>query len=109
MALPIRQVVEELMDLLGLKTVAMIGGVGETRAVVQWTRGRLPQRPHVLRFALQVASMIIDAKDADVARAWFHGSNPYLGDRVPATVLRDESLGEVQAEIMAAARAFAGR
>ncbi|HTZ55349.1 MAG TPA: hypothetical protein VMB20_09845 [Candidatus Acidoferrum sp.] len=109
MSLPIEQVVKELVTLLGLSTVAMIGGVGETRAVSQWGNGRNPQRPNVLRFTLQIASMILDDSDPDIARAWFHGSNPHLRDRAPAVVLRDEPLAEVQGEIMAAARAFAGR
>ena len=109
MSLPIEDVVAELVALLGLTTVAMIGGVRETRAVTQWTQGRSPQRPNVLRFTLQIASMILNERDPDIARAWFHGSNPYLGDRAPAVALRDEPLAEIQGEIMAAARAFANR
>ena len=109
MSMPIEEVVKELVDLLGLTTVAMIGGVGETRAVSQWMNGRSPQRPNVLRFSLQVASMILNHSDKDVARAWFHGSNPHLQDRIPAVMLRDETLSEVQVEIMAAARSFAAR
>jgi hypothetical protein len=109
MSLPIEDVVKELVELLGLTTVAMIGGVGETRAVTQWTTGREPQRPNVLRFSLQIASMILNSKDQDVARAWFHGSNPHLQDRVPAVMLRDEPLAEIQGELMAAARDFAAR
>jgi hypothetical protein len=109
MSLPIEEVVKRLVDLLGPTTVAVIGGVSETRAVTQWTTGRAPQRPNVLRFTLQVASMIFDARDPEIARAWFHGSNPHLGDRTPAFVLRDEPLHEIQGEIMAAARSFAAR
>ena len=109
MSLPIEEGVKELVDLLGSKTVAMIGGVGETRAVAQWTQGRTPQRPNVLRFTLQVASMILSTRDPDIVRAWFHGTNPHLQDRVPAVLLRDESLVEIQGEIMAAARTFAAR
>jgi len=109
MGLPIEDVVRELVSLLGATTVAAIGGVGETRAVAQWTNGRLPQRPNALRFALQLASMIMSAKDPDVVRAWFHGSNPHLNDRVPVVMLRDEPLPEIQVEMMAAARAFASR
>ncbi len=109
MALPIEEVVHELVSLLGATTVAIIGGVAETRAVSQWTTGRAPQRPNVLRFALQLAGMIAVTKDPDVVRAWFHGSNPHLGDRVPVTMLRDESLAEIQGEMMAAARKFASR
>jgi hypothetical protein len=109
MSLPIEEVVKELVSLLGPKTVALIGGVGETRAVAQWTDGRAPQRPNVLRFTLQVASMILNSRDPDIVRSWFHGSNPHLGDRVPAVLLRDEPLVEIQGEIMTAARMFAAR
>lgn len=109
MSAPTHEVIHALVDLLGLTTVAMIGGVGETRAVTQWMNGRTPQRPNVLRFTLQVASMVLSAGDPDVVRAWFQGSNPYLGDRSPASLLRDEPLAEIQGKIMAAARAFAAR
>jgi len=109
MSLPIEDVVRELVEVLGATTVAVIGGVGETRAVTQWTVGRMPQRPNVLRFTLQIASMILNVHDEQIARAWFHGSNPQLGDRSPAFLLRDEPLHEVQGEIMAAARSFAAR
>lgn len=109
MSLPVEQVVHELVDLLGASTVAVIGGVSETRAVAQWMSGRTPQRPNVLRFTLQIASMVFNSHDPEVARAWFHGSNPHLNDRTPAFMLRDESLEQIQAEIMAAARSFASR
>lgn len=109
MSLPIEAVVRQLVELLGATTVAVIGGVSETRAVTQWTMGRAPQRPDVLRFTLQVATMILSAHDPAISRAWFHGSNPHLQDRSPAFMLRDEPLHEVQGEIMAAARTFASR
>jgi len=109
MSLPLEDVVQELVALLGASTVATIGGVGETRAVAQWTTGRAPQRPNVLRFALQIAFMIRSTQHPEIVRAWFHGSNPHLGDRVPMLMLRDESLPEIQGELMAAARAFAAR
>ena len=105
----IADVVEQLADILGLTTVAAIGGVGETRAVQQWMGGREPQRPNVLRFALQLALMIATAEDRGVARAWFQGSNPQLGDRSPVMLLRNEPLEDVQGQLMAAARSFAAR
>jgi hypothetical protein len=109
MSIPIRQVVRELTDLLGTPTVAVIGGVGETRAVYQWMHDREPQRPHVLRFALQVATMIASTSDRHIARAWFHGSNPRLGDEIPMFQLRDRALADVQGPILGAARAFTQR
>jgi hypothetical protein len=109
MSIDIGSVVDELVDLLGLTMVAAIGGVGETRAVQQWIAGREPQRPNVLRFALQVAMMIATPEDRSIARAWFQGSNPQLGDRIPLMMLRNDPLEEIQAPLMAAARSFAAR
>ncbi|MBV8245651.1 MAG: DUF2384 domain-containing protein [Candidatus Eremiobacteraeota bacterium] len=107
MRLPIGRVVAELIEILGATTVAALGNVQETRAVQQWTNGRLPQRPHVLRFALQLAMMISSTHDREVARAWFQGSNPDLGDRVPVSMLQNEDLADVQRALIAGARAFA--
>jgi hypothetical protein len=107
--LPISEVVKELAEILGATTVAAIAGVTETRAVQQWMGDRQPQRPHVLRFALQLASMIGSVKNPEYARAWFQASNPHLGDAVPTLLLRNKPLEEVQGQLMAAARAFAAR
>ena len=109
MSLGIHQIVANLVATLGLSLVATISGVKETRAVQQWTDAREPQRPQVLRFALQLTLMIVDIADASTARAWFQGSNPYLDDRSPAIMLRTLALEDVQAPLMAAARAFASR
>jgi hypothetical protein len=109
MSRPIGEVVRLLVDMLGLSLVAVIGGVSETRAVQQWMTGREPQRPHVLRFALQLALMITEAGDGSVARAWFQGSNPRLDDRSPGVMLHTLPLEQIQAPLMAAARAFAAR
>ncbi len=110
MTLPMPSVVERLTELLGATTVAAIAGVKETRAVQQWMLGeREPQRPNVLRFALQLAMMIATVASRDVARAWFYGANPYLDDRTPLVLLRDDGLESVQGPLMQAARAFAAR
>lgn len=106
MSIPIQDAVRELVDLLGLTLVATIGGVQETRAVTQWMGEREPQRPHVLRFALQLAQLIADARGSNSAKAWFMGSNPHLGDRAPVMVLRVESLEDAQSLLMYAAREF---
>jgi hypothetical protein len=109
MGLPIRTVVAELIDLLGATSVAVIGGVKETRAVQQWLVDREPQRQHVLRFALQIALMLSSSADREYARAWFHGANPRLDDRIPMILLRDLPLEDVQRPLLNAARAFATR
>jgi hypothetical protein len=110
MALPLATAVARLVDLLGATSVASIAGVRETRAVQQWMAGeREPQRPHVLRFALQLALMISSLASRDMARAWFHGSNPHLDDEVPIVLLRDRALESIQVPLMAAVRSFAAR
>jgi hypothetical protein len=109
MSLPIREIVSLLLELLDATTIAVIAGVHETRAVNSWLGAREPQRPQVLRFALQLASMIADATDAEVCKAWFHGSNPHLNDRVPMLMLRDLQLQDIQPELLGAARLFATR
>ncbi len=109
MSLPISDVIRHLLELLDATTVAVIGGVQETRAVHSWLSGREPQRPQVLRFALQLAAMIANARDREFCKAWFHGSNPHLDDRVPMIMLRDQPLAEVQRDLLAAARVFAAR
>ena len=109
MEIPIEEVVKELVALLGATTVAVIGGVKETRAVTQWLSGRAPQRTHVLRFALQLATMLSSQADREIARAWFHGSNPHLNDQIPMLLLRDGQLSEIQGSLLAAARSFAAR
>lgn len=109
MSMPIQSIVRGLIDVLGATTVSMIGGVSETRAVTQWTDGRAPQRPHVLRFAYQVLMTISAGGNDEIVRAWFSGSNPHLNDRVPVLLLRDGPLADIAAPMMAAARAFAAR
>jgi hypothetical protein len=109
MSLPISDVVRRLLLVLDATTVAVIAGVQETRAVHSWLNGREPQRPQTLRFALQLAAMSANASDAEVCKAWFHGSNPHLDDRVPMIMLRDLSLAETQRDLLAAARLFAAR
>lgn len=109
MSLGIQEVVARLAEMLGLSLVSVVGGVSETRAVQQWITGREPQRPHVLRFALQLALMITETGDGAVARAWFQGSNPRLDDRSPAMMLHTMPLEAIQVPLMLAARAFAAR
>jgi hypothetical protein len=109
MSMSMQGVVRDLVEILGATTVAVIGGVTETRAVAQWMQNREPQRPHVLRFAYQLALMLASSLQRETARAWFHGSNPRLGDRSPMMLLRDKPLEELRGPMLDAARAFARR
>jgi hypothetical protein len=107
--LPIREVVRELVQILGATTVAALGGVKETRAVQQWMANRDPQRPHALRFALQIGLMLSSQADRELTQAWFHAANPRLDDRIPMLLIRDLPLDRIQQPLLHAARAFIAR
>ena len=106
---PFPTVAGDLRELLGARLVAYIGGVQNTRAVREWAEGgRAPSQEEQqrLRVALQVALLIAEADDKDIAQAWFQGMNPQLEDRSPARMLRDGELDEAGPAVVAAARAF---
>jgi hypothetical protein len=105
----IDEVVQALVELLGASLVAHIGGVKETRAVAQWTRGRTPQRESELRCALQIAAMIATLREGHLAKAWFEASNPHLDDKTPIAIFRDGEMAQYQRRMMHAARTFAAR
>jgi hypothetical protein len=109
MEIPIAEVVKELVAFLGLTTVAALAAVKETRIVQRWIDGTQPQSEHVLRFALQLVSMVAPAGGPGLARAWFHGSNPALGDQTPIALFRSRPFDEVRPLLLNAARVFAGR
>lgn len=109
MQIPIAEAVRELVDFLGATAVAALADVREARAVNQWMNGREPQNPHVLRFALQLASMLAAKGDKTIAKAWFFGSNPALGGQSPLTLFRTKPLPDIQVQLLAAAQRFAVR
>lgn len=103
--------VKELRGLVGVRLVAVIAGVRETRAVHEWADGsRAVRNPTVLprlRVAYQVARLIADVEDAAVAQAWLQGLNPSLDDQSPARMLREGDIDVVGPRVLAAARSFA--
>jgi hypothetical protein len=107
---PFNFVAKELIDILGAKLVAYIGGVREARAVQQYAEDiRSPRHPAIeprLRLALRVAMLISKHDSKEIAQAWFMGLNPQLNDRSPARLLREGHVDDVGPEIISAARAF---
>jgi hypothetical protein len=105
------ELVTGLRELLGVRLVAYLGGVRETRAVRQWAEGERRIGDHDdeqrLRVAYQAALLIISRDSREVAQSWFQGLNPQLDDRSPARVLREEKPGTGGPQVLAAARAFA--
>lgn len=102
-----QEVVKKLVDLLGARLVAYIGGVGETRAVREWMADREPRGDTAarLREALTIALMLESREKPATIQAWFMGLNPQLDDRAPARLLRDGDT-DAQSAVLGAARAF---
>lgn len=101
--------VQALCDLLGLRLVAQIGAVKETRAVRQWiAHERSPSAPTVkrLRDTYQIARLLAESCTPEVILAWFDAMNPLLGDSSPARLLRDGEGDENALRVLAAARNF---
>lgn len=103
--------VKELLEVLGAKLVAYLGGVRETRAVRQWAQGERTianaQDLARLRLVYQLALLLTERDSPAVVQAWFVGLNPSLADRSPARVLREQSLDDAGPQVLAAARQFA--
>lgn len=106
--LPIPEIVAKLIEVIGRKLTAYVGGVKDVRAVDRWMNGgelynHSEQR---LRFAYQLVRMLAEREDPRIIQAWLIGLNPELGDRVPLKLMREGDLEAVGPEIMGAARAF---
>jgi hypothetical protein len=104
-----RDVVRELIDVLGTRLVAYIGGVSHTKFVRSWTNGTaIPRdrRETALRGALQAVRILLTDESAAVAQAWFIGANRHLGLEAPASVLRDAASPEDVSRVVRAASAF---
>ena len=107
--LPFPALVAELRDILGVRLVAYLGTVKETRAVHEWSDGK--RAPSVLirrrlRESYVIAGMLAQADPPEVVRAWFQGLNPLLDDRSPARLLREAEIDDVAPQVLAAARSF---
>jgi hypothetical protein len=80
-----------LQGQLGQKITAYLSGLDNAKTVGLWISGNVEPRdlPKTrLRYAYQAARLLIEAYDAETAKAWFFGSNTLLDDEAPAYVLR---------------------
>ena len=108
--LPASKVVEKLVEIVGPKLTAYIGGVKDARAVDRWITGGeiYGGAESRLRFAFQVARALSEHESPAVVQAWLTGVNPELGDRVPLRLMRENEIDEVAPAILIAVRAFLG-
>jgi hypothetical protein len=106
--LPASKVVEKLVEIVGRKLTAYIGGVKDARAVDRWIAGGeiYGDAEPRLRFAFQLVRTLAEHDSPGVVQAWLTGVNPELGDRVPLRLLRESDIDVVAPAILSAARAF---
>ena len=106
--LPASKVVEKLVEIVGRKLTAYIGGVKDVRAVDRWIGGGeiYGDAESHLRFAFQVVRTLSKHEPPAVVQAWLTGVNPELGDRVPLRIMRENEIDAVAPAILSAARAF---
>ena len=107
--LPLAELVERLRDLLGVRLVAYVGNVKNTRPVGEWAAGqRSPgtEDEARLRLAFQAARLMRERYDTATVQSWFMGSNPALDHESPARFIRETRAVDAAREVMAAASSF---
>lgn len=98
------EIVRQLNDALGATLVAALAGAKSRQQPNEWAKRSMP-RPEAwnrLQFAHQVWTALRDEEGRDVARRWFIGGNPLLGERTPIMAIREDH----HAEVRRAAQAF---
>lgn len=109
----IRETARQLNVALGPTLVAALSGNRSRTISLQWEAGEGPEpdasSSERLRCAWAQWQIVEAAEGPDVARMWFLGSNPWLGDDSPINAVREGWFGEVAAAAQALAQdAFSG-
>ena len=101
----IHEMVRRLLNHLGPTSVSLLAGAKDRKIAHGWARADGPTPRDDAQQRLQMATriwiLISAAENEHVARAWFIGSNPRLGERSPLIALREGSLVEARDAAMA--------
>jgi hypothetical protein len=98
------QIVERLVELVGIVVTGIIGGVTSEREVSRWVQdGPPPALDARMRFAYRLALLVAEGYGPGLVQAWFKGANTMLGDRAPALFLRDDFSEKAQQRLLRAA------
>jgi hypothetical protein len=104
--LDIHEVARRLNSHLGPTLVAVLANVKDPKLPHKWAKadGSVPRAESYRRLlaAHRVWSDISNAESDSVARSWFIGANPRLGEASPVMALREG----MEKEVLAAAKAF---
>lgn len=96
--LDLDQVVQHLITHLGPTLVALLAGVKDRKLPGRWASKDVQPRPEPekrLRAAHRAWTAVSLAETDHVARAWFIGANPRLGEQSPIEALREGRVAEV--------------
>ena len=104
----LRDIVAELVQLIGKKLTAYVGGAKDVRAVERWIDGGEAYRDAEprLRATYHVVKFLSAYDKPAVVQAWLMGLNPQLEDQSPLSLLR-KGKEENNRAVLGAARAFA--
>lgn len=93
----IHEVVRRMNSHVGATLVAALAGSRDSKLPYRWAKSATPndQAEARIRMAHRVWSLLSDAESDHVARAWFIGANPLLGEVSPVMALREDKLREV--------------
>lgn len=95
----IREVVRQLNHSLGATLVAALAGSKDAKIVYRWARddGPEPRPESQARLLLAHRAWVAVSQDEgdDVARLWFVGANPWLGEISPIEAISQDRAEEV--------------
>jgi hypothetical protein len=101
----IREITARLNAALGATLVSTLAGSKDAKASKEWTKAGgpepSPEAARRLAFAYEQWQRVVEAEDADVARVWFVGMNPWLNDDSPINAIREDRLKEVSYAVQA--------
>jgi hypothetical protein len=101
----IREVTRRLNAALGPTLVSTLAGLADTGASKEWAKGDgpapSPEAARRLVFAYEQWQRVVEAEDEDIARLWFVGMNPWLGDDSAIEAIREDRLKEVRYAVQA--------
>jgi hypothetical protein len=105
------QLAAYLEEAVGQRIAARMAGLDDPEQISRYARGGDPE-PHAtterrLREGYKVVRMLVDAYDAETARAWLFGTNSRLDDRAPIVVLASATGAAEFAAVLKAARELA--
>jgi hypothetical protein len=94
-----REITRRLIATLGPTLVAALSGSKDRTAPHEWAAvdgsEPAPEALPRLACAYETWRKVAEAEGEQVARLWFIGANPWLGESTPVTAIREDRLKEV--------------